>query len=56
VRKDRYRGRSEEMAGQVLKNKSFKVTIDLHQGKGDFSVFTTDLSVDYVKINGSYRS
>jgi glutamate N-acetyltransferase/amino-acid N-acetyltransferase len=49
-------GRSEEMAGQVLKNKSFKVTIDLHQGKGDFSVFTTDLSIDYVKINGSYRS
>ncbi len=49
-------GRSEEMAGHVLRNKSFKVTIDLHQGKGDFSVFTTDLSVDYVKINGSYRS
>jgi glutamate N-acetyltransferase/amino-acid N-acetyltransferase len=49
-------GRSEEMAGQVLRNKSFMVTIDLHQGKGDFSVFTTDLSIDYVKINGSYRS
>jgi glutamate N-acetyltransferase/amino-acid N-acetyltransferase len=49
-------GRSEEMAGQVLRNKSFMVTIDLHQGKGDFSAFTTDLSIDYVKINGSYRS
>jgi len=49
-------GRSEEKAGQVLKNKSFKVTIDLHQGKGESSVFTTDLSIDYVKINGSYRS
>jgi glutamate N-acetyltransferase/amino-acid N-acetyltransferase len=46
----------EEKAGQILKNKSFKVTIDLHQGKSEFSVLTTDLSLDYVKINASYRS
>lgn len=46
----------EEKASQVLKKKSFRVIIDLHQGKGHFSVFTTDLSIDYVKINASYRS
>jgi glutamate N-acetyltransferase/amino-acid N-acetyltransferase len=49
-------GRLEEKAGQILKNKSFKVTLDLHQGQEQFSVFTTDLSIDYVKINASYRS
>lgn len=49
-------GRQEERAGQILKQKSFKVTIDLHQGKKQFSLFTTDLSLDYVKINASYRS
>jgi glutamate N-acetyltransferase/amino-acid N-acetyltransferase len=49
-------GRQEERAGQILKQKSFKVTIDLHQGKNQFSLFTTDLSLDYVKINASYRS
>jgi glutamate N-acetyltransferase/amino-acid N-acetyltransferase len=49
-------GRLEERAGQVIKKKSFKVTVDLHQGKGQFSVLTTDLSLDYVKINASYRS
>ncbi len=49
-------GRMEEQAGQILKNKSFKVTIDLHQGKSEFSVLTSDLSLDYVKINASYRS
>ncbi|HUL29681.1 MAG TPA: bifunctional glutamate N-acetyltransferase/amino-acid acetyltransferase ArgJ [Thermodesulfobacteriota bacterium] len=49
-------GPSEEKAGKILKKKSFKVTIDLHHGKGHFSVFTTDLSLDYVKINASYRS
>ena len=48
--------RMEEKASQVLKKKSFKVIVDLHQGKAEFSVFTTDLSIDYVKINASYRS
>jgi glutamate N-acetyltransferase/amino-acid N-acetyltransferase len=48
--------RVEERANQILKKKSFRVTINLHQGKSQFSVFTTDLSIDYVKINASYRS
>ena len=46
----------ESRARKVLKEKSFKVTVNLHQGKGEFSVFTMDLSFDYVKINASYRS
>jgi len=46
----------EEKAADVIKNSSFKVTVHLHQGKSQFSVFTTDLSIDYVKINASYRS
>ncbi len=48
--------RVEKQASQILKKKSFKVTVDLHKGKSQFSVFTTDLSIDYVKINASYRS
>jgi glutamate N-acetyltransferase/amino-acid N-acetyltransferase len=48
--------RWEEQVSQILKKKSFKVTVDLHKGKGQFSVFTTDLSINYVKINASYRS
>ncbi len=46
----------EEKAGQIIKKKSFRVIVDLHQGKSEFSVLTTDLSLDYVKINASYRS
>jgi glutamate N-acetyltransferase / amino-acid N-acetyltransferase len=49
-------GHTEEMAGEVIKKKSFKITVDLHRGKSQFSVLTTDLSIDYVKINASYRS
>ena len=48
--------RFEKQASQILKRESFKVTVDLHQGKSQFSVLTTDLSIDYVKINASYRS
>ena len=48
--------RLEERAGVAIKKKSFKVTVDLHLGEGRFSVLTTDLSIEYVKINASYRS
>lgn len=48
--------RLEGKAAEVIKKKSFKVTIDLRQGEHQFSVLTTDLSIDYVKINASYRS
>jgi len=48
--------RSEEKAAKVIKKKSFKVIVDLNQGESQFSVLTTDLSLDYVKINASYRS
>ncbi len=49
-------GSMEARASQVIKKSSFRVTVDLHLGRTDFSVFTTDLSINYVKINGSYRS
>jgi len=47
---------AEKKASRILKKRSFKVTVDLHRGKSQFSLFTTDLSLDYVKINASYRS
>ena len=49
-------GHAEMRAGHVFKKKSFQVTVDLHLGKSDFTVFTTDFSFDYVKVNASYRS
>lgn len=48
--------KQEERASKILKKKAFKLTVHLHQGKGNFSLLTTDLSLDYVKINASYRS
>lgn len=48
--------RAEAAATQVLKQPEYTLTIDLKAGEGKASVFTCDFSIDYVKINASYRS
>jgi glutamate N-acetyltransferase/amino-acid N-acetyltransferase len=47
---------SEAKALGLLKRKEVEVTVDLHLGKAEATVYTSDLSYDYVKINASYRS
>jgi len=49
-------GDAESLATEVLKKKEFTVTVDLQLGTGCASVYTTDLSYDYVKINADYRT
>jgi glutamate N-acetyltransferase/amino-acid N-acetyltransferase len=48
--------RAEAEATQILKQPEYTLTIDLKAGAGKASVFTCDFSIDYVKINASYRS
>jgi glutamate N-acetyltransferase/amino-acid N-acetyltransferase len=36
---------------EVLRNKKFTVTIDLHLGTAEYKVFTTDLTPEYVRFN-----
>jgi glutamate N-acetyltransferase / amino-acid N-acetyltransferase len=36
---------------EILANKKFTVTIDLHLGSAEYTVFTTDLTPEYVKLN-----
>ncbi len=47
---------NEPAATDVLKQDSFTVTIDLHQGQETAEVYTCDFSHDYVTINGAYRT
>jgi glutamate N-acetyltransferase/amino-acid N-acetyltransferase len=47
---------SEEQATAVMKKREYTVRINLNQGTKKTSIFTTDFSLDYVKINASYRS
>ncbi len=46
----------EAKAKNILQANEIDIIIDLKQGEQDVTVWTCDLSYDYVKINGSYRS
>ncbi len=47
---------SEEEAAAVLRCREVPVTLDLNMGQEELLAWGTDLSHDYVSINGSYRS
>jgi len=47
---------AEARATEVLKQKTFTVTVDLKTGKAAGEIYTCDLSIDYIKINADYRS
>lgn len=46
----------EAEAKAVLARDEIDLCVDLHQGRAEEQVWTSDLSKDYVAINGSYRS
>ena len=46
----------EEHGQRVMKQSEITVRVDLHRGAASATVWTCDLSVDYVKINADYRS
>jgi len=52
-RRPQYR---EEDGARVMQHAEITVRIDLHRGAAQATVWTCDLSVDYVKINADYRS
>ena len=47
---------SEEKAKAILEGREIEIAIDLGLGGAAATVWSCDLSYDYVKINGSYRS
>lgn len=46
----------EERAAAILAEKDVKVLIDLHDGEEKATAWGCDLTYDYVKINGDYRT
>jgi glutamate N-acetyltransferase/amino-acid N-acetyltransferase len=49
-------GDAEARGTEVLRLKEFSVTVDLGIGNGTATVYTSDLSHDYVSINADYRT
>jgi glutamate N-acetyltransferase/amino-acid N-acetyltransferase len=47
---------AEKEAAVSLKHREVHIGIDLHKGKGESTIWTCDLSTEYVKINAAYRS
>ena len=47
---------SEEKAKAILLEPSIDIVIDLHDGEGAATAWGCDLTYDYVKINGDYRT
>lgn len=47
---------SEEAASEVMKREEILLRVDLGLGEGAASVWTCDLTKEYVAINGDYRS
>ena len=47
---------SEELAAQILHEKEIDILIDLHDGSSAATAWGCDLTYDYVKINGDYRT
>lgn len=43
-------------AGHRMREREFKVELDLRLGKGSAAILTSDLSFDYVKINAEYTT
>ena len=49
-------GTPEKELAQILQNREFTVKVHLNQGKGEYWVWTSDVSYEYVKINAEYHT
>lgn len=47
---------SEDEAEKLLKEDEITVSVNLNQGEAEGTAWGCDLTYDYVKINGDYRS
>ena len=47
---------SEEQAKEILLEQEIRILVTLHEGEGSATAWGCDLTYDYVKINGDYRT
>jgi glutamate N-acetyltransferase/amino-acid N-acetyltransferase len=51
-----YKKYNEKLANKYLKNKNIEINVIINTGKEETTVWTTDLSYEYIKINAEYRT
>lgn len=54
--KSRHKEYSEAVASEILSEETIFIDIDMNQGEYDATAWGCDLTYDYVRINGDYRS
>ena len=47
---------SEDIAAEILKSDEIEILVNLNEGSFDATAWGCDLTYDYVKINGDYRT
>jgi glutamate N-acetyltransferase/amino-acid N-acetyltransferase len=47
---------NEERAKKILNNQEVEIIVNLHAGDAEATVWGCDLSYEYVRINGDYRT
>ena len=47
---------SEKKLSEYLKNKEINISIDIGMGSHKWTVYTCDLTEQYIRINADYRS
>ena len=47
---------SEEYAKEILLKDEIEIQVNLHMGEAESTAWGCDLTYDYVKINGDYRT
>lgn len=47
---------NEEVAAEILEKEDLLIHVDLGMGNEELSMYTCDLSHDYISINADYRS
>jgi len=51
-----YNQYNENEAAKYMKNIDINLSVDIGNGKKSFTVYTMDLTNEYIKINSDYRS
>ena len=47
---------NEDEAANYMKRSDINISVDIGNGKKNFTVYTMDLTKEYIKINADYRS
>ena len=49
-------GKSEEELAKIMEKKEFIIKLDIGVNNGEFTMWSSDISYEYIKINADYHT